>query len=255
MALYVYGIMRAGDAPRAVSASRKAGGAKADAVEHGAISALVSPLPDAELRMRRDTILGHAEVLRAAFEHGPVLPVRLGTAMADADAVVRDLLAPTADALASRLEELAGKAEMQVKVMYAEEPLLRSILAADPVLKRAIERSRRLPAAATHFDQIGIGEAIANAVQTRRVADADVLLAVLRPLAVAVSVSAPTHERGALNAAFLVDSEELHRFDSAVEQLSQERGAEMEFKLIGPLPPYSFAEGEWEAVRFERSRT
>jgi hypothetical protein len=175
--------------------------------------------------------------------------------MADADAVVRDLLAPTADALASRLEELAGKAEMQVKVMYAEEPLLRSILAADPVLKRAIERSRRLPAAATHFDQIGIGEAIANAVQTRRVADADVLLAVLRPLAVAVSVSAPTHERGALNAAFLVDSEELHRFDSAVEQLSQERGAEMEFKLIGPLPPYSFAEGEWEAVRFERSRT
>src|SRR5437588_2125173 len=142
MAVYVYGIMRAGDAARAVSAIRDAGGPEADAVEHGPVSALVSAVPEAELRMRRENILGHANVLQAAFKHGPVLPLRLGTAMVDAQSVVRDLLSSRAEALASRLDALAGKAEMQVKAMYAEEPLLRSILAKDPALRRAVERSR-----------------------------------------------------------------------------------------------------------------
>ena len=109
------------------------------------------------------------------------------------------------------------------------------------------------PAEATHFEQIRIGEAIAGAVEARRVADADAMLGALRPLAVAVAVSAPNHERGALNATFLVDSDELSRFDAAVEQLSEDHASDMEFKLIGPLPPYSFAEGEWEALRFEGS--
>jgi hypothetical protein len=85
------------------------------------------------------------------------------------------------------------------------------------------------------------------------VADADALLGALQPLALAVSVSAPNHERAALNAAFLVDAAALDQFDAAVEQLSKERGTELEFKLIGPLPPYSFADGEWQAARFERS--
>lgn len=252
MALYVYGIMRTGDAPQAVSAARRADAEAADAIEHGPLSALVSKIAHGELRMRRERILAHANVLQAVFEHGPVLPLRLGTLMPDADTVVREMLEPRSEALARRLDTLADKGEMQVKATYTEEPLLRSILAQDPVLRRAVERSRGLPQAATHFEQMRIGEAIAAAVQARRGSDGDALLDALRPLAIAVSVAAPHHERAVLNAAFLVGSEELGPFDAAVERLSEER-AEIEFKLIGPLPPYSFAEREWEAVDGERT--
>jgi gas vesicle protein GvpL/GvpF len=248
MALYVYGIMRADDAARAVSAIRAAHAATADAIEHEAISAVVRVLPDTEVRLGREAILGHSNVLQTAFEHGPVVPMRLGTAMPDADTVVREVLAPRAQALAMRLEALDGKAEMQVKATYAEEPLLRSILDGDPALKRAVERNRGLPPAATHFDQIRIGEAIAHAVQARQAQDSEMLLDALRPLALAVSVSRPHHERAVLNAAFLVDSDGLAEFDRAVEQMSRDRGTDIEFKLIGPLPAYSFVEGDWEAV-------
>ena len=68
------------------------------------------------------------DVLQAAFDHGPVLPFRFGTAVADADTVVRDVLAPSREQLDARLEALDGKVEMQVKATYAEAPLLRSIL-------------------------------------------------------------------------------------------------------------------------------
>src|SRR5579884_1052161 len=246
MALYLYAIMRAPDAARAAAAD-----GKVEAVDHGEISALVSELPEDQLKLRRETILAHADVLQKAFEHGPVLPLRLGTAMLDADSVERELLAPAADALGRRLDALDGKGEMQVKASYQEAALLSSIVAGDPALRRAVERTRSLPAAATHFEQIRIGEAIAAAVESRRMIDGEAVLSALRPLAVAVSVAAPHHERAVVNAAFLVESDALDRFDEAVERLSEQRASEIEFKLIGPLPAYSFA--EWEPATAART--
>ena len=227
--------MRASDA-------RAASGPDVDVVEHGELGALVGRPAGDPPRLRRETILSHANVLQSAFEHGQVLPMRLGTALADADAVVRELLVPQADVLAQRLDTLEGTAEMQVKAIYSEERLLRSILDVDPALKRAVQRNRGLPAAATHFEQIRIGEAIAGAIEARQTRDSAALLGALRPLALAVSVSAPHHERAVINAAFLVDSETIPQFDATVEQLSSEHSPEIEFKLIGPLPAYSFAD-------------
>lgn len=253
MALYVYGIMRARDAAGAIAALRKDSALRPSALDHGEVSALIAPLPDHELKLRRENILAHADVLQAAFRHGPVLPMRLGTAISDEATVVQELLAPQPGHLASRLDALEGKAEMQVKARYAEGPLLRSVLDRDPALRRAVERTRQLPAAATHFEQIRIGEAIAAAVQARQATDGDALLRVLRPLALGVSIAPPHHERAVMNAGFLVDSDRLDAFDSAVERLSVEHSGEIEFKLIGPLPPYSFAGGESEQPNQPRS--
>jgi hypothetical protein len=245
VALYVFGIMRAGDADRAVSASQTHGRPPLEAVEHGGVSGLVSPTGEGELRLRRDTILAHSDVLQASFEHGPVLPFRFGTVVADAETVVQDLLAPSAQRALARLNALEGKVEMQVKATYAEEPLLRSILGQDRALARHVQRTQALPAAATHFDRIRIGEAIAAAIQARQAADQEALLRALSPRAVAHAVSQPHHERAVLNAGFLVDRVELAQFDQVVESLSRERADEIEFTLIGPLPAYSFADRDW----------
>jgi hypothetical protein len=242
MALYVYGIARAQDALEAA-----AGSTELDVVEHGEIAALVRQLPEGGLRLRGDMVHAHANVLREAFERGPVLPMRFGTTIPDAEAIVGELLGPRIDLLKRRLDALAGKAEMQIKATYQEEPLLRSILENDPALRRSVDRSRHLPAAATHFEQIRIGEAIAGAVEVRRAGDGEALLGELRPLALGMIVSAPHHERAVLNAAFLIDSNDLDRFDATVQRLSDERPG-MEFRLIGPLPAYSFADRELELL-------
>ena len=241
MALYVYGIMRTRDA---VSAVKNADAAQPlQAVDHDGVSALVAETPEGELRLRRDNILGHADVLQSAFEAGPVLPFRFGSVVTDDETLKRELLGPQAEVLAGRLAAIDGKAEMQVKAIYAEEPLLRSILKQDSALARSVERTQQLPAAATHFERIRIGEAIAGAVQSRGAADAEWLLQVLAPFAVAHVVSPPNHERSVLNAAFLVERNRLEDFDQAVEAVSAQRAPEIEFKLIGPMPPYSFGDG------------
>lgn len=249
MALYVFGIMRARDAAAAVGS---AGASRPlDAVDHDGLSALVGETPDGELRLRRDNILGHADVIEKAFECGPVLPFRFGSVVSDADTVVRELLAPQSEQLAGRLDALADKAEMQVKALYAEEPLLRSILKQDPALARVVQRTQGLSAAATHFERIRIGEAIAAAVQSRGAADGEALLRVLAPFAVTHVVSPPNHERSVLNAAFLVERRGLKDFDQAVEAASVQHGPAIEFKLIGPIAPYSFSDRDF-GTREER---
>jgi hypothetical protein len=249
MALYIYGLMRRQDAQAAVSArsdQRRSSGrdharGELETVTHDGVCALVSPIADASPKLRRESALAHNETLQAAFEHGPVLPVRFGTVLPDAEVLERDFLAPQAAELMARLEALQGSAEMQVKATYLEEPLLRSILGASSSLAQAAARIRALPPAATHFDRINLGEAIHRAVDARRRQDAERVVDALRQLAVKATIREPRHEREVVNASFLVSDDRLEAFDSAVERLSSENSGQMQFKLIGPMPAHSFA--------------
>lgn len=240
MALYVYGIMRSRDGARAVE--KTDGKVDVRVVEHDAVAALVSPVANSGLQLRRENILAHSDILQTAFEHGPVLPLRFGTVVGDEETVQRELLAPSIGDLAARLEALDGKVEMQLKAIYAEEPLLRSILAQDPALAQSVQRTQGSSAAATHFERIRIGEAITGAVQARGEVDGKAFLDLLAPITVGYVISPPHHERAVANVSFLVDRAELARFDQAVQDLSEQRGGEIEFSLIGPMPPYSFAD-------------
>lgn len=250
MALYVYGFMRASDAERAANGAARATAASVEVVEHEGLAALVSPASERAIRLSRQSVVAHSDVLQAAFECGPVLPLRLGTVLADQAAVAGYLL-EVGRRLGVRLEALEGKAEMRVKAVYGEQELLRAVLAGDRALARAAQRIQSLPPAAAHFERISLGEAIAAAVETRRAADQQALVGELAPLAVAVSVLEPAHERSAMNAAFLVERDRLEDFDATVERVSESRAPEMSFRLIGPLPPYSFADREWETTEKE----
>lgn len=250
MALYVYGLMRAADAARACSQASEAvaahapePGAEVRAVDHEALSALVSDVPDGSLQLTRHALLAHSDALQAAFASGPVLPMRFGTVVPDNAALERDVLGRGREALLEELESLDGKAELQVKAEYLEEPLLRGVLAGDRRMRETAARLQRLPPGAAHLDRIALGEAVTLAVQARRDRDAQELVDELQELALAITLREPSHERAVLNASFLVEEGMVDAFDSAVARLSDEHAQEMRFKLIGPMPAYSFVQG------------
>jgi Gas vesicle synthesis protein GvpL/GvpF len=242
MALYLYGLMRADDLGSSDALVAGEDAPDIELIVHGGVAALVSAVQGEPVRLRREAVTAHTEVLRRAFEHGPVLPLRFGTVVPDAEALKGELLARRGEEMRSRLDQLAGKGEFRLKVSYREEPVLRSILARDPVLKRSAEQVRGLPEAASHFQRVGLGERITLAVQAQRDADVQQLLPELEPLAVAVEVGAQQQPAMVLNASFLVAQEAWDRFDATVERLASGRAELMEFKLIGPLPAHSFVD-------------
>ena len=248
MALIVYGVMRADDCPDGLDVESRKQTIEVRSIAHDSVCALVGDAPDnGPVRVRRSALLAHTDVLQAAMERGAVLPLRFGMVLPDEQAVREELLVPHSATYAARLEALAGCAEFQLKVTFDGERVLTSILTSDRSLSDAAALVRSLPGEAGHFDRIRLGELISERVEGRAENVAREIITTLEPLAVAVSRGPRQHEWMALNAAFLVEMQHRDAFDGAVDRLNEDHHGELQFRLLGPLPPHTFADHAWEA--------
>lgn len=239
MAKYVYGIVEA--AARPPEGGGIAGAPLAVVAGDGA-AALVSDLPDGEVRMGRDEVMKHAEVLDHALENGTVLPMRFGVVMPDSEDVRRQLLEPHEEDLRTQLHELAGKVEVNVRAVYEEDIVLREIVSQDAEIARLREAVRDRPEDASYYERIRLGELVAKAIEVRRERDAQTILDSLAPVTLAVDVGAPAHERVVVNVSFLVERERVEAFDELLDSVAADQAGRMRFKLTGPRAPHSFVE-------------
>jgi len=203
-------------------------------------AALVSSIDAEELTLGRAELLAHNEVLQAALETGPVLPMRLGTVMADDDDIRRRILDSNAAELHAQLTRLAGTFEGEVRAVYDEAALLREAVQRDPHIARLRARGDLRRSRNGYLESVTLGEAVADAVERIRQSDADMLLAELTPHCLEVRVSPPVHERIALRAAFLLDRDHSSEFDDALESVARSQAGRIHFRYTAPLAPHSF---------------
>ena len=238
---YVYGVTVAGATPPPVAGI----GARPEVrlVADGTLAALVSDAQRDEVAAGARALRAHARVLDAAIEQGPVVPLRIGTLVGDDRAVVDDVLAPHRDRLAAMLDELGPLVELAVRARYDEDAVVAAVVAADPAIARLHARLAGVDPEAAYYQRIELGERIGAAVEARRAADADELLAALEDLAADVSLGDLLDPHTVLNASFLVDRAHLPAFDGQVRAAAAAH-PEMAVRYVGPLPPYSFADPE-----------
>ena len=101
---------------------------------------------------------------------------------------------------------------------------------------------RDVPPEASSHARIQLGELVADALQRKRDRDAAEVLHAVTPLALAVDVAEPAHERIVVNASFLGERDRIGEFDAAVDREGRARAGRMRFKYTGPLPPHSFVD-------------
>ncbi len=236
---YVYAITEPGNRP---PDSPGITGAKLRLIKSGGVAALVSQLRDHQPELGRDELLVHASVLEAALAGGTVLPMRFGTVMEDETAVRTRLLEANADALKEELDRLKDKVELRIRAVYDQESLLREIVQGDGEIARLRRALKGAPRDATYYNQIRLGELVAQAIERKRDLDAHDLVDQLSPVAEAVDVADAAHERVALNASFLVDRKRVPEFDAQLERVARAQADRMRVKYTGPLPPHSFVE-------------
>jgi hypothetical protein len=241
---YVYGVMRAGDAP--AKSPPGVGGSGVGVLEHEGLAALTSPLESTNVRARRRDLLAHSEVLTAALEHGTVVPAQFGMAFDSADAVVGELLALRAAELEQLLRDLDGKVELSVKAFYLDQAILGEIVRDNRRIARLREVTRSGPEAATYGARIELGELVAAELGARGQRDANAILERLRPLASAVQTAQePIDEHEVLRASFLVERTRVPEFDEAMNDVARREDGRIRFKYVGPLPPHSFVSLPW----------
>ncbi|TWP50475.1 GvpL/GvpF family gas vesicle protein [Lentzea tibetensis] len=164
----------------------------------------------------------HDAVVRAVFQHEPVLPLRFGTVLDGADAALRLLRARHEEALAW-LDRVEGRREWGVRVRAAAEPEPVDLDSVSGTGYLALRR-QRLTAAE---DARRSAEAVHQAL-TRRAAD---------------STCRDHASDLLLEAAYLVDTENEDDFHAEIGRLAGELGQPVE--ITGPWPPYSFTNVEF----------
>ncbi|MEU4148801.1 GvpL/GvpF family gas vesicle protein [Streptomyces sp. NPDC026659] len=237
MAVYVYSVVGA-EHPRRLDGLRGVGEAPESVlrgVTAGPLCAVVGDAPDG-LRPGRADIEAHHAVQVRLMADGAVLPLRFGLVTGDDDAV-RAVLKEHAVAWTELLSTLAGSEEYHLNAAQDEEILLRRILAESSTARHLSENIRA--GVAADGAPLRLGELVAREVRARQEALAMGVIEALRPFARGVDSTRPT---GAdfLSVSFLVPEDQEETFLTTELSVAHQLGDDLDFRLHGPLPPYSF---------------
>ncbi|HKN63318.1 MAG TPA: GvpL/GvpF family gas vesicle protein [Gaiellaceae bacterium] len=229
---YLYGITRPREVPERL---REEG---IFLLECEGRAAVVSELDEGPVEATRRNLLAHADVVEQLHEESVVLPARFGYMLESEEEVLELLALPEIEQL---LERHKGTCELTLKGTY-EESVLAEVGAALEPLREAYRAAPSVEAG------IALGEAVGEGLADRRAHDQALVLGELRPLALEVLTSEPAGEFGAFNAALLVERSGVAAVEKQLEQLAARMSPPLHFKLVGPLPPYSFVRLQMPAV-------
>jgi hypothetical protein len=241
-ALYVYGIVAAGDVGPLPAAGIGEPPGAVRVLQDGALAAVVSPLPGGDPPGRREDLDAHHRVLSEIVQRTTVVPMRFGVVMDGEDLVRQDLLRRHAATLGNLLEAVRDRVQMSVKAYYLEDTLLREIMSARPDVARRAAEVRDRPDAEARGVKIWLGEVIADEIARRREADEQRLVQEIAPVVDDVRVEPPANERATLNAQVLVGRDRRGPLDEVIRRITEAEADRLAVRYVGPLAPFTFAD-------------
>jgi hypothetical protein len=235
-ALYVYGLLT-GQPSAALGAG--VGGGPVTTRQAGPLTALVSPIAPGPVPQTRRNMIAHTSVLERAIAQADVLPLRFGTVAPDGAALVRCVLSNEGN-FQQALAGIAGCVELGVKASWRPGIVFNDIVSGNPTLERLRDRLRQKPANETYYERVELGRQVETALATRRATETAALMAALRPGAERDTALRLPDDDMLFNQAFLVRRDQESAFDERVQAAAAQHAGRLDFKYVGPVPPYNF---------------
>jgi gas vesicle protein GvpL/GvpF len=238
--IYVYGVV-----PADVEVQKSAKGVGdppgvVDVIREGDIAALVSTVSTDHPLGRPEDLQAHAQLLDGTASVAPVLPLRFGAVMTDAESVAEELLRSHHDEFANALESLEGHAEYIIKGRYSDQAFLSQLLSENAQAQQLHADIQNKPKDASRDSQMALGELIANAIEQQRQLHTQAVANELDGVAGQVNPREPTHEWDAVNLALLAEVARQADLEEVVERLNEDWGDLVKLRLLGPLAAYDF---------------
>lgn len=205
------------------------------------LAAVVSDSPLARYRVSRENALTHQRVIEKVMEDHALLPVRFGT-VAGSEAQVPRILKARYDEFQFHLRRVADKSEFGVKAIWKAEAAFGEVVAENPEIQRLRASLEGMPAEKTHYQRIDLGRMVERALEAKRQSEGERIVSLLKRHSVDWRINRNLHERMVVNAAFLVDKTQQEAFDEEMGRLDACHGSRMEFRYVGPVPPFNFVE-------------
>ncbi|MFE7743640.1 GvpL/GvpF family gas vesicle protein [Nocardia sp. NPDC057455] len=239
-AVYVYGIVPADVEPESNAIGVGDPPGKVEVVRHGEIAALISTLESDRPLGTPDDLTTHAELLDGSAAVAPVLPLRFGAVMTDAEAVENELLEANENEFRSALEQLEGRAQFVIRGRYIENTILRELLDENDRAAQLRDEIRDKPEDATRNARIALGELINQAIEAKRAEDTRRVVSEIERFEPLVNQRDPSHEEEAVHIAVLVELARQKELEETLRGLGEEWDGRVELNLLGPMAAYDF---------------
>lgn len=182
----------------------------------------------------------HQFVIEKVMQQFTILPVRFGT-MVETQAEILTFLEKSYALLNDELSKMAGKIELDV-VAWCELPtILAAITRDNNQLQAKQQELARKGSQVSIEEKISFGQSVEQALQAEKARYHQLMVQTLKDEAEDMSLHDLASDKMILNAAFLLEKRNEQSFYAAIDTLDQQLESNVNFRVVGPLPPYNFS--------------
>jgi len=201
------------------------------------LSGVVSDSSMTNYVISKENLTTHEKVIEEVMKDYTVLPVRFCTIATSAEEI-RSLLRKRYVEFKNLLRDMDNKIELGMKALWKDmNVIFEEIATENGGIKRLKEK---LAAHPSYADKIALGEMVQSALQAKKKAEGEKMLALLKKASVDFRSNKVFGDSMILNAAFLVDRSREKEFDYLVDELTEKNGQRIAMKYVGPAPPFNF---------------
>lgn len=225
------------------------GGNDVYTINHESIAAVVSDTELSEIDPTRKNVQAHTIVQEELMKEYNLLPMGFGMVAASEDEV-RRLLENNYEGLLGELHRLDGKIEVELKVFWEQEAVINELQGENAELTRlkAKIKSASSPVEVQNLLSAA-GKLVESIVQSWKTRYTELVYATLQELSFEAKVNNPVGIKNLLNASFLIEKSREGEFKEQVYKMDTKFQGKMNFKYVGPLPPYNFVNLKLEPVK------
>ena len=204
------------------------------------LGAVVSSIPMTKYVVSKETMISHEKVIEAVMKDHALLPVRFYTVAPNAEEI-RSLLRRRYLEFKKLLRELDNKAELGLKALWRDmDCIFQEIVKENAEIKALRAKMTGCSAKEAGQDKGALGEMLKLALEHKKAEEREALLQPLRRLSSDSCLNTTYGDDMLMNTTFLVDRSREKELDGEVEELAARYKGRIEFKYVGPVPPYSF---------------
>lgn len=213
------------------------------------IAAVVSDTEFTEIDPTRKNVQSHTVVQEELLKEHNLLPMGFGMVATD-EGEVRRLLENNYDGLLGELHRLAGKIEVELKVFWEQEAVVKELQGENAKLSRLKAQINTASSPVEVQNLLSTaGKLVESIVCDWKTRYTELVYAILQELSFEAKVNNPVGIRNLLNASFLIEKSRESEFKEQVYKLDAKFQGKMNFKYVGPLPPYNFVNLKLEPVK------
>jgi len=225
-------------------------------IPHEDVSALVmdsngvgSPPSSKDILARM--LIDHQAVIERIMAHGAaIIPMKLGTYAQDENEV-KAILNEGYPLMKEIMEKIADKIEIDFVATWSHFNSMVKDVGEEKEIKEFKERLLSHPQGATVDDRIKIGLMIKKALDEKRAGVSRDILDRLQAVSEDSRIYELMDDQMVMNAAFLITRAKHKDFEEKVEELNATMQEKLNFRCVGPLPPYSYYTLEVRKFVFE----